>query len=477
MLTYMVSDVTASQSLALGASLVAAVLPWQLTWVYRAALRNPDRISAARTRVVHTTADQLLSSRKTISSLYVGRTTYDPSSKVLKTLDLEIVDNALSQLRNGKSSGSVTYTFDSLNLALKRCTELWDHGHVRPLKPADAQRYKDFAQQSKSNAEYAVALTYTTKQSPSTPVLLGVALVQPILKERATTALSNAKHAGITVTIDSLRSDERALLLAMQHGLTLHETTDMAKENSVEHIAAIIGARRFVHATQIALRAALTTFSAQLGLVAVSFYGLTQYHIMPAITAPLLVVAGLSLVLPSFALRKDKTAAKDLVHLKKITLPDWRKSGTPLALGLYIALLCYSVYLFYFARMMLRPEYLDTSLPMYHTATTLVCVSLVFCLYAHLLFERAANHTSVFTRHLHANSKLLQAFALSLIGLTLFIYTPWLQTLIKTGPLSVIDWVTALLCASLYTCIRLLQKYTNKYTRDAVVKLHREVHG
>jgi hypothetical protein len=477
MLTYMLSDVTASQSLAIGASLVASILPWQLAWVYRAALRNPERLQTARARVVHTTADQLLSPHKTIQQIYVGRTSYTPSDKLLLQTDMRIVTDVISQLQTGKPKGTVTYSFESLYSALKQCTDLWDHGHVRPIKPADAQRYTDFAKQSHLAGEYSIALMYASKKAPDEPIMLGVARVQPVLKERATTALSNAKHAGISLHLDCLPGDQQASVLAKQHGITLHETALVSKTNGIEQIATIISARRFVHATQTALQSAITTFSAQLALVAISFYGLVQYHIAPAITAPLLVLAGLSLILPCFALHDDKVPAKYLIHTTKITLPDWRKSGTPLALGAYIALLCYGAYLFYFARMTLRPEYLDPSLPMYHIATTVACVSLVLCLYAHLLFERAKDHKTVFTSHLHANNKLLQAFAISLIGLAIVIYTPWLQTLCNTGPLSVIDWVTALLCASLYSCIRLLQRFTSKYTRDAVVKLHREVHG
>jgi hypothetical protein len=477
MLTYMLSDVTASQSIAIGASLVASVLPWQLTWVYRASLRNPERLQTAHARVVHLTADQLLSPHKTIQQLYVGRATYDPTDKVLTLSDMQIVADALSQLQTGKPKGSLTYSFEPLPNALKHCEDLWDHGHVRPIKPADAQRYTDFAKQGQLAGEYAIALMYASKKTPDGPVLLGVARVQPALKERATTALSNAKQAGISLILDCLPGDERASLLAKQHDIKLHETDTVSKTNGLYQITVVISARRFVYATQTALQSAITTFSAQLALVAISFYGLVQYHIAPAITAPLLVLAGLSLILPCFALRDDKVPAKNLVHTTKITLPDWRKSGTPLALGTYIALLCYGVYLFYFARMTLRPEYLDPSLPMYHVATTVACVSLVLCLYAHLLFERAKDHKTVFTSHLHANSKLLRAFTISLLCLAIFIYTPWLQTLCKTGPLSPIDWITALLCASLYSCIRLLQRFTSKYTRDAVVKLHREVHG
>jgi magnesium-transporting ATPase (P-type) len=94
-----------------------------------------------------------------------------------------------------------------------------------------------------------------------------------------------------------------------------------------------------------------------------------------------------------------------------------------------------------------------------------------------LLLVRADEHEGFFTRYLWSNKKLLIAFCISLICIFNIMYNPLIQPYFHAGPLSAVDWLTALLAAGVYLSVRLLQRHTRKHTRRAVIKLHEEIHG
>lgn len=229
-----------------------------------------------------------------------------------------------------------------------------------------------------------------------------------------------------------------------------------------------------------AARCALTDNAGELITVLLGLSGLALFHVAPAITAiQILAIDIVAQILPITALGWD-TAQHNLMREKPRNLHD--HIINPAAIGGFIgfgalaAILAYANFLFFFVRHHLSPRYLDPTLPLYHQATTLTYLTLVLCLYIYLMFERADAHEKFFTSYLWSNPKLLLAFAVSFFLIANILYNPWVQPYFGAGPLSVIDWITALLCAGLYTAFRLIQRHTRKHTRPAVLKLHHDVH-
>lgn len=230
-----------------------------------------------------------------------------------------------------------------------------------------------------------------------------------------------------------------------------------------------------------AARCALTCNAGELSVVLISLSAAALFHVAPALPAiQILAIDIVAQILPITALGWDK-AQHDLMREKPRDLHDHiinRKAVTGfIGFGLLAALLAYGNYLFFFFRHNLSPEYLDFTLPLYHQATTLTYLTLVLCLYVYLMFERADNHESFFTRYLWSNKKLLGAFAISFFLIGNVIYNPVVQPYFKSGPLGFIDILTAISCAGLYVGFRLLQRHTRKHSRRNVVKLHSEVHA
>jgi magnesium-transporting ATPase (P-type) len=104
-------------------------------------------------------------------------------------------------------------------------------------------------------------------------------------------------------------------------------------------------------------------------------------------------------------------------------------------------------------------------------------VTLILCLYVYLLFERSDAHEAFFTRYLLSNKKLLGAFLLSFILIINIVYNPWVQPYFSTHSLSLMDWLTALVAASVYFAVRLFLRRTRHHSREAVLALHTQVHG
>jgi Ca2+-transporting ATPase len=196
-----------------------------------------------------------------------------------------------------------------------------------------------------------------------------------------------------------------------------------------------------------AARCALTDNAGELFTVLIGLAGLTLFHVAPAITAiQILAIDVVAQILPITALGF-------------------------VGFGLLASLLAYGNFLFFFVRHGLSPRYLPTTLPLYHQATTLTYLTLVLCLYIYLMFERSDAHEKFFTSYLWSNKKLLIAFALSFLLIGNIIYNPWVQPYFSAGPLTVLDWLTALLCAGLYMAFRLLQRHTRQHSHAAVLKL------
>lgn len=93
----------------------------------------------------------------------------------------------------------------------------------------------------------------------------------------------------------------------------------------------------------------------------------------------------------------------------------------------------------------------------YMRATGLTYISIVFCQFANIISRRAGN-SSVFSKYLFSNKKLLLAFATSLFCICNIIYNPSIAYYFGTAPLMASDWGMAIISGIVYLLIRELQK-------------------
>jgi magnesium-transporting ATPase (P-type) len=215
------------------------------------------------------------------------------------------------------------------------------------------------------------------------------------------------------------------------------------------------------------VRAATSDAGALLLLVIIGIIGQLVYHVPLAITTvQIIAVSILTLLVPITALAGDRP--KDVSSSAPIR---W------LSFGLLSAALAYVNFLFFFERRGISPTHLDSNSTLYFHAATLSFTTIVLCRLVSLLFIRAEHRKRFFTRYLGDNKGLLVALASSMFLIVLCIYYPPLRHYFDTQPLSITDWLTALLATAMFSILHLLQRHTRQHTRKAIIDLHRQVHA
>lgn len=230
-----------------------------------------------------------------------------------------------------------------------------------------------------------------------------------------------------------------------------------------------------------AIRIIRSVFALNFALVILVFtglFGLIWYQILPAINVQQILALQLLLLLPIAALQNDKSHHK-LIKVNDRNLRNHTINKHSLkqyaGFGLIMTLVLYVNYLMMFTRHGLSPDHLDNTLPLYIQATTLTLATILFCMFAHIIFERVEKHEFFINHHTLENRKLLQAFGMSITVFATLIYTPKLREVFQLVPLDAWDWLCAMLAALVYVGFRILNRHTRKYTRKAVVKLHKEL--
>ncbi len=438
------ADFTTKQTVLLALSLLFAVIPLGILWEVRSMLNKaakhiraaklePKKLSAVNALGTKSLSlvlpiAQTLTSDMKINEFLIGYKRYLPKDAAAK--NLELFASAVKAVKSGVDPDVVStskthkhgrqeivFICGPVDTVLASSTDLWDHGHVRKLTAADQKFFKAYA------IEKQTAIGVCS-------LVLGYRLVN----EETVTVLGL-----VTMT------DPRAVALP-----------ELSKDEA--HLT-----RQAILRT---IRTNLTSGSSQVALVVLGVAGLAAYHLPPAITFMQIIALDLLLCAPIAALAYEK-------NYLKINNIRWQ---APVAFGILAALIGFANYLLFFARHHLSPLYIDAGLPMYHQATSLTLLTILFCTLTYLLFERADHHEQFFTEHLHSNDKLLQGFGLSLAVLAAIVYLPWLQPIFSTAPLDIVDWASALLAVCVYSLLRLLQRHTRKHSRHAVLKLHNQTH-
>lgn len=230
---------------------------------------------------------------------------------------------------------------------------------------------------------------------------------------------------------------------------------------AIARIAPHLGPTSAVHA----LRAysIKVTVLAELLLITISVAAHAAWHIPLALLGLHTLVLSLLFLAPLYML-----AYEPKPHYTKET------STNIFGFSLLAAMLSYANFAFSFAREGLSSNYVSTNNPFYFKAAAIALLTLFLCQGLNLLLARVNHHGNVFTQHLLDNKDLLYAFGGSLVALSILIYIPALSHLLKLASLGFSDWIWALVAASIYLGVRLLQRHTRKHSRTEIIRLHHQ---
>lgn len=229
----------------------------------------------------------------------------------------------------------------------------------------------------------------------------------------------------------------------------------------------------------IILRSFIATATAGIITVVFGLVALGSYKIAPALTPPLLMLAGILLIMPLYAMSFDKPEGSYLKSSpkdpEKQVFNVFSFAGL-VGFGIMTAALSVVTYLLYFQIIGVSAVNLtDFNVPLYHQATTLALLTFSLCTMLFIVFERADKHPKVYSDYLIDNPRLLLAFGFNILILILVIYSAPLQTLFRTGPLGLIEWLSAIACSGVYVILRQIQRYTRKHSRKAILELQKEL--
>lgn len=218
---------------------------------------------------------------------------------------------------------------------------------------------------------------------------------------------------------------------------------------------------------------AFTSNAAELVVNLVSLAAMTALNIPLAISImQILAIDLIAELFPIAALGRDKAEGELMkqpprkLHnhiLNRVSIIDLAWSG------LLIGGLAYMNYLLFFWSRGLSAVGVDLHSEIHAQATSLTYLTIVLAQLANIL-QRRSEH-GLFTRYQLHNRLLWAAYGFSLFCVLMIIYSP-LNSYFASGPLSVTDWLFAILATIIFIVVREIQLHSRKHSRSALFERH-----
>ncbi|MFH0838070.1 MAG: cation-transporting P-type ATPase [Patescibacteria group bacterium] len=131
--------------------------------------------------------------------------------------------------------------------------------------------------------------------------------------------------------------------------------------------------------------------------------------------------------------------------------------------GFLMGALAFINFMFVFYRAKVSPIGIEATSLLYMRATTLTYVSIVFAQWMNIMSRRAGDHTSVLSSYVWSNKRLMLGFLISIILILNIVYNPYISPFLYTAPMTLSDWMWAVIASLVYLLIREFYKiFKNK---------------
>lgn len=421
--------------------------------------------------------------------------------------------------------GSDTVVFVRGNPAavLEHSNKLWDHGHVRALSVGDKTFFAEQTPAIKGKAYMAFAYRILPDKTDLSALdmdaaeqdltFLGIVEMEHVsAMDAVVTAAQAAGLRTVTVTADahpgsissaSLRklNDAQLVMLFEENCLFSRLTTEdmlrlVTTAQYAGHRVAMMSNGLASMPARVQAEAGMTLgqhyqrdniseaaeFTAALAAARDLLLKLDGMQRLAVIQSVSLAVAGLLSAVGLFYYRVPFAASVGVVLALQLLVFPFAAFALPLAKGHLVAtrelaaagctlgLLAYLGFIYSFNVRGVSPSFIGPSNRFTLAAVTASAMILGLAMFAEVLLVHYQTRTTPnMQRWVY-----LGAAAFVMINIA---YNPWLQGFLGITALTLPDWLAVIGTALLYAGFRLFQHHTRHHTREAVVRLHREVHG
>ncbi|QQS20280.1 cation-transporting P-type ATPase [Candidatus Saccharibacteria bacterium] len=216
-----------------------------------------------------------------------------------------------------------------------------------------------------------------------------------------------------------------------------------------------------------------TSNYAELAANLASLAAAALFHVPLAITVmQILAIDLIAEIFPLAALGRDKAegklmreAPRNLKHhiLNRVSITDFVWAGV------LMGGLAFANYLLFYWRNGVAASFIEPGSDLHMAATSMTYLTIVLCQLANIL-QRRSEH-GLFTRYQFHNRALWGAYALSLVLVSLIIYSP-VNTYFGSAPLGVMDWLCAILAAVIFIFVRELHLHAGHHSRATLFSRH-----